>query len=112
MVCAVAVAVIVADPKVADADAVSPSVADVLPAGMVILPAGLSDTPWGRPVRLTVIGALVAPFHTTMICMPIDDPVRTVTVDGLKDSVKSAAGGVGLAPAPVPTLPPPQPAVS
>jgi hypothetical protein len=77
---------------------------------MLILLAGLAVTPCGRPVRLTVIGALAPPFQTTLICRSMDDPVWIVTVDALKDRLKSAEGGVELPlPTPVEPLPPPQP---
>lgn len=98
-----------ADPKVVVDAAVSQRVTEVFPKGMLRLPAGLVDTPWGRPVRLTVIGALVPPIHNTVICRSMDDPVWRVAVDGLKDRMKSVPGGVELVPDSV-LLPPPQPA--
>jgi hypothetical protein len=86
----------IADPNVAVVAALKLNVADMLPAGIVMLPAGVWVTPCGKPVMFTVMGAVVVPFHPTLICTVVDVPVWIVVVSGLTVRLKSAAGVVGV----------------
>jgi hypothetical protein len=94
-------------PNVAVAVAVRPKVADVLPAGMVRPPAGLNETPEGKPEAVNVIGAVVVPVHWTLTCIATEEPVSIVGETELNVKVKSAPVGVGVVTDALPL--PPQP---